>query len=407
MANRAGGAKQQDPGTGVADAPAVKSRVLLVDDDLLVARGYERFLKSIGYAVETRDDGPAGVAIFKEKAFDVIISDVNMPGMSGLELLRAIREHDLDVPVIIMTGGPEVQSAIEAIEYGALRYLTKPIDPDTLAAIVGRAVRMHQMARVRREALEQYRAEGGQISDRAGLDARFGRALETLWMAYQPIVSQARRDLYAYEALVRTEEPTLRNPMDLFDTAERLRRLPELGRAIRHHVARSIPELPNEVRVFVNAHPADLEDLELYAADAPLSAFASRVVLEITERAALDQIGDLMPRLAQLRAMGYRIAIDDLGAGYAGLTSFAQLEPEVVKVDMSIVRGVERSGTKQKLIASIVSLCRDLKIDLIAEGIETVAERDTIIGLGGDLFQGYLYARPGKPFPTPDWGSSR
>ena len=403
MANTAGEAKQHDPGIAAAGAPVVKSRVLLVDDDLLVARGYERFLKSIGYAVETRDDGPAAVALFKEKGFDVIISDVNMPGMSGLELLRAIREHDLDVPVIIMTGGPEVQSAIEAIEYGALRYLTKPIDPDTLAAIVGRAVRMHQMARVRREALEQYRAEGGQISDRAGLEARFARALGTLWMAYQPIVSQARRELYAYEALVRTEEPTLRNPMDLFDTAERLRRLPELGRAIRQHVARSIPGLPESVRVFVNAHPADLEDLELYAPDAPLSAFSSRVVLEITERAALDQIGDLMPRLAQLRAMGYRIAVDDLGAGYAGLTSFAQLEPEVVKVDMSIVRGVERSSTKQKLIASIVSLCRDLNIDLISEGIETVAERDTIIGLGGDLFQGYLYARPAKPFPAPDW----
>jgi EAL domain-containing protein (putative c-di-GMP-specific phosphodiesterase class I) len=77
----------------------------------------------------------------------------------------------------------------------------------------------------------------------------------------------------------------------------------------------------------------------------------------------------------------------------------------VVKVDMSIVRGVERSATRQKLIGSIVSLCRDLKIDLISEGIETVAERDTIIALGGDLFQGYLFARPGKPFPLPDWSA--
>jgi EAL domain-containing protein (putative c-di-GMP-specific phosphodiesterase class I) len=378
---------------------------LLVDDDLLVARGYERYLKSIGYAVETRDDGPAAVALFKETGFDVIISDVNMPGMSGLQLLRAIREHDLDVPVIIMTGGPDIQTAIEAIEYGALRYLTKPIDGDSLAAIVGRAVRMHQMARVRREALEQFRAAGGQIGDRAGLEARFARALEGLWMAYQPIVSYRRREVYAYEALVRTDEPTLRSPMDLFDAAERLRRLPDLGRAIRKHVAQTIPALPEEVRVFVNAHPADLEDPELISPNAPLSAFASRVVLEITERAALDQIADLMPRLATLRKMNYRVAIDDLGAGYAGLTSFAQLEPEVVKMDMSIVRRVDQSATKQKLIGSIVSLCRDLDIHLIAEGIETKAERDTILALGGDLFQGYLFARPAKPFPTPDWSA--
>ena len=133
-----------------------------------------------------------------------------------------------------------------------------------------------------------------------------------------------------------------------------------------------------------------------------MSAFASRVVLEITERAALDQIKDLMTRMAQLRTMGYRIAVDDLGAGYAGLTSFAQLEPEVVKVDMSLVRGVDSSPTKQKLLGSIIGLCRDLQIQIIAEGIETEPERDTLVRLGGDLCQGYLFARPGKPFPIPN-----
>jgi EAL domain-containing protein (putative c-di-GMP-specific phosphodiesterase class I) len=124
------------------------------------------------------------------------------------------------------------------------------------------------------------------------------------------------------------------------------------------------------------------------------------VVLEITERAALDQVKDLMARMEQLRKMGYRIAVDDLGAGYAGLTSFAQLEPEVVKVDMSLVRGVDASPTKQKLLGSIIGLCHDLDIQIIAEGIETEAERDTVVRLGGDLCQGYLFARPGRPFPT-------
>jgi EAL domain-containing protein (putative c-di-GMP-specific phosphodiesterase class I) len=91
--------------------------------------------------------------------------------------------------------------------------------------------------------------------------------------------------------------------------------------------------------------------------------------------------------------------VDDLGAGYAGLTSFAQLEPEVVKVDMSLIRGLDRSPTKQKLVHSIVGLCRGLGIQMIAEGIETIEERDTLVGLGGDLCQGYLFARPGRAFP--------
>jgi EAL domain-containing protein (putative c-di-GMP-specific phosphodiesterase class I) len=374
--------------------------VLLVDDEPTITRSYARILRSSGYTVETAHDGAEAVARFGERFFDVIVSDISMPGMGGLTLLREIRERDLDVPVIIMTGGPAVQSAIEAIEYGALRYFVKPIAAAQLEEAVSRAVRLHQMARVRREALELYRAGGSPLGDRAGLEARFARALDNVWIAYQPIVSWSGRSLFAYEALVRSEEPTMRNPGELFAAAERLGRLHDLGRVIRSRVAETMRTIPCDPLVFVNVHTDDLQDATLFAPDSPLAPFASRVVLEITERAALDQVKDLMARMEQLRAMGYRIAVDDLGAGYAGLTSFAQLEPEVVKVDMSLVRGVDASATKQKLLGSIVGLCHDLGIQIIAEGIETEAERDTVVRLGGDLCQGYLFARPGKAFPV-------
>lgn len=394
-------AEVQGDGAVASPAPTSRGIVLLVDDEPTITRGYARGLTAAGFTVEVAHNGTEAAARFRERAFDVIISDIAMPGMTGLELLRAVREHDLDVPVVIMTGGPAVESAVQAMEYGALRYLIKPIEPADLEEVVSRAVRMHQMARVRREALEQYRAGGRQLGDRASLEIRFAHALSTVWIAYQPIISWSRRSLFAYEALVRNEEPALRSPSDLFDAAERLGRLHDLGRTIRQRVAETIRDIPSTGLVFVNVHTADLHDDSLFAADSPLSPYASRVVLEITERAALDQVKDLMTRMAQLRAMGYRIAVDDLGAGYAGLTSFAQLEPEVVKVDMSLVRGVDRSPTKQKLLGSIIGLCRDLQIQIIAEGIETEHERDTLVRLGGDLCQGYLFAHPGKPFPEP------
>ena len=88
--------------------------------------------------------------------------------------------------------------------------------------------------------------------------------------------------------------------------------------------------------LFINLHAMELDDDSLISAAAPLSRHAARVVLEVTERAPLEKIRDVTARVAQLRALGYRIAVDDLGAGYAGLTSFAHLEPEVVKVDMSL-----------------------------------------------------------------------
>jgi EAL domain-containing protein (putative c-di-GMP-specific phosphodiesterase class I) len=393
------GIREKVGGAGDATCGAV----LLVDDEPTITRGYARILTAAGYTVEIANDGWVAARLCRERSFDVIVSDISMPGMDGLQLLRAVRERDLDVPVVLMTGGPAVESAVEALEYGALRYLIKPVGPEQLEEVVARAVRLHQMARIRREALELARNSGKHLGDRAGLEARFGRALDGLWMAYQPIVSWSTRSLFAYEALVRTDEPSLRSPGDLFDAADRLGRMADLGQTIRASVARTIATIPTEALIFVNVHTCELQDAQLYSADSPLSHFASRVVVEITERAALDQVNDLVSRMGQLREMGFRIAVDDLGAGYAGLTSFAQLEPEVVKVDMSLVRGLDRSPTKQKLLGSIVGLCRELEIQIIAEGIETPEERDALVRLGGDLCQGYLFARPGKPFPVPNF----
>jgi EAL domain-containing protein (putative c-di-GMP-specific phosphodiesterase class I) len=144
-------------------------------------------------------------------------------------------------------------------------------------------------------------------------------------------------------------------------------------------------------------------DDELADPATPLAAIADRVVLEITERSSLGGLDDVQGRVAALRRLGYRIAIDDLGAGYAGLTSFALLEPEFVKIDMTLTRGIDKSAVKQKLVRSLTSLCRDMNMIIVTEGVETPAERDTLVELGCDLLQGYLFAKPGPPFPPVAW----
>jgi EAL domain-containing protein (putative c-di-GMP-specific phosphodiesterase class I) len=154
---------------------------------------------------------------------------------------------------------------------------------------------------------------------------------------------------------------------------------------------------------FVNLHPRDLLDEDLFDAAAPLSQVATRVVLEVTERASLDHVRDLRACVANLRRIGYCIAVDDLGAGYAGLTTFAQLEPEVVKIDMSLVRDIQAHPTKQKLVGSMASLCRDLGMRLVVEGVETIDERQALLELGCDLMQGYLFARPAPLPATVTW----
>lgn len=177
----------------------------------------------------------------------------------------------------------------------------------------------------------------------------------------------------------------------------------DLGAAIRAKAAAGFEGAVPGALLFVNLHSRDLLDASLFASDQPLARLASRVVLEITERAALDDVDDARDRVAKLRKLGFRVAVDDLGAGYAGLASFVTLEPELVKLDMTLVRGIDQQPVKRSLVRSVTTLCRELGLLVVAEGVETPAERDVVIECGCDLIQGFLIAKPGRPFPTPVW----
>lgn len=380
-----------------------RGRVLIADDDETLPRALARHLRTAGFDVECAHDGASAADRVKEQRFDVIISDINMPGMNGLQLLREVRRHDLDAAVVLITAMPAVDTAIEAVQYGAVRYLVKPVLPDELRQVVDDAVRLRRLSEMKRRALALLGEADKQLGDRAALEERFARGLASLWMAMQPIVATNNRGVYGYEALVRTTEPTLPHPGAFFDAAERLGRLHDLGRAIRAAVARVGASAPGSSLLFVNLHPRDLLDDDLFDPAAPLTAMAHRVVLEITERASLDEIRDARQRVARLRALGFQIAVDDLGAGYAGLTSFTLFEPQVVKLDMSLVRDVNNARIKRELIHSMTTLCHELGMLVVAEGVETREERDTLVDLGCDLLQGYLLARPGAPFPVAAW----
>lgn len=386
--------------SNVRQAPG---HVLVVDDDPMVCRALTRMVHEAGHAVRSAVDGESAVALFREHQFDTVVSDISMPGLDGIALLRAIRQADLDIPVILVTGAPTVDSAVSAVEYGAFHYLIKPVDRPTLKSTVSRAVRLYRLARLRRELLEHAGNGDWQIADRAGLEVRLEQAMAGLYMHYQPIVRWPERSVHGYEALVRSNEESLPHPGALFDAAERLDRLVDLGRAIRTRCSTPMDHADPNALLFVNLHTRDLLDDDLFSRDTPLSRIAHRVVLEITERARLEQITDVQTRISALREMGFRIALDDMGAGYAGLASFALLEPDVVKLDMGLVRGVDTKSTKRKLIRSLMGLCADLGMEVVAEGVETAAERDALVDLGCRLFQGFFFAKPGAPFPEPSF----
>src|SRR5450755_1168530 len=146
-----------------------KTRILLVDDDSSVLRMTDRVLKKAGHEVVACSSGSEALAILAEQSFDVMITDIQMPGISGLKLLRAVRDLDLDLPVVLVTGNPNVKSAADAVEYGAFRYLVKPVLSDELDSVILRAGTIGRMARSKREYVEEFGSARFQVGDRAGV----------------------------------------------------------------------------------------------------------------------------------------------------------------------------------------------------------------------------------------------
>jgi EAL domain-containing protein (putative c-di-GMP-specific phosphodiesterase class I)/CheY-like chemotaxis protein len=376
----------------------VLGRVLVVDDDDAIRRVCMRVLGAEGWAVTLSDNGRAALEAIEaaKQPFDCVVSDVNMPEIDGYELVQAVRKRDDDIPVLLMTGDPSLDGAVRAIDYGAVSYISKPFSSESLASAVARAARRHGVTRMRRRADSYMRALGaGDEAD--SIEQRFARALQKSWMAFQPIVDVSARRVFAYEALLRTDEESLRRTDIFIATAERLDKVHALGRTVRSAVARAATDAPDDTLLFVNVHGLELTDEDLFAPSSPLARLAKRVVLEITERTGLDPAAG-PTRVAMLRKLGYRIAVDDLGAGYAALGALATLEPEIVKLDMSLVRDIDQHPTKRRVVAAIANLCRELGSRVVAEGVETEAERSACIDSGIDLIQGYLLAKPTKGF---------
>src|SRR2546423_1781929 len=128
-------------------------RVLLVDDSPFVRRTYGDSLARRGFEVDCAASAAEGLVHLSSGPYDAIVSDIGMPGMNGIELLQAVRAVDLDVPVVLMTGGPTLETATQAVEYGAYRYLSKPLRLDELEETLRRAARYHRLAALKRNAL--------------------------------------------------------------------------------------------------------------------------------------------------------------------------------------------------------------------------------------------------------------
>ena len=218
-------------------------------------------------------------------------------------------------------------------------------------------------------------------------------------MAFQPIVDIVSRRVWAYEALVRGVngegagfilDQVQGDAIYRFDQACRVKAVELAGRLFPadQDTRLSINFMPNAVY-----EPDACIRATLVAARR--AAFSERrIMFEFTENEQMRDTAHLRRIIDAYRRRGFTTAIDDFGAGYAGLGLLAELKPDVLKIDMALVRGIDTSATKRKIVAAIVALAEALEIVPLAEGIETRGELDTLHALGIRLCQGYLLARP-------------
>ncbi len=240
---------------------------------------------------------------------------------------------------------------------------------------------------------------GVDVQDRQPKEACHG---PTFSYAFQPIVDVLAREVFSYEALVRgrADEPAYQvlervaeNHRHRFDQDSRVAAI-ALAAKLGLDCHLNLNFLPQSLSVSGDSISTTLE------AAARNELPIDRIILEVTEGEVIADYAHLGAQLNEYRGRGLKIAIDDFGAGYSGLNMLADFQPDQVKIDMNLVRGIERHGPRQAIVRAIAQVCGDLGIDLIAEGVETLREYEWFADQGVRLYQGYLFARPGfESFP--------
>jgi len=230
--------------------------------------------------------------------------------------------------------------------------------------------------------------------DRKAADLRETLRTGGLYIDYHPIVITETEEIFGYEALARGTLRSMRRPEVMFEVAGQTDMIWELSRLCRNTAISGMKKrLEKGQLLFINIDPHDFTDPAFTETDMDVPD-PTRVVLEITERTAIRDYPKFRGRLQEFRERGYRFAVDDAGSGYAGLGSIANLEPDFIKLDISLITGIDTNFIKQNLVETLVKFANDHGAMVIAEGVERAEEFMTVRNLGVHLVQGFFLHRP-------------
>jgi EAL domain-containing protein (putative c-di-GMP-specific phosphodiesterase class I)/DNA-binding NarL/FixJ family response regulator len=380
-------------------------RVLIAEDDAAVRGALSDIIRTettLELAAAVADGDQAIEAAAREQPH-VALLDVRMPG-GGAVAVRGIKRVSPETSVLALSAHDDRVTVLEMLEAGVSGYLVKGSSIGAIVDSIERAA-AGQGSLSGKVAGDVIEVLAGQLTVRRRADerrerreVRIRRAIEddtVLRIVFQPICTLGG-DPVGVEALSRFDVPPKRGPERWFAEASEVGLRRELELAAVRKALQQLPLVPADMFLSVNVSPGTLMAAPfrklLEAVD------GTRIVVEVTEHAPIEDYERLGAAVGRLRDCGVRLAVDDAGAGFASLRHILRLAPDFIKLDRTLIAGIEVDRSRQALAAGLISFARKIDATIVAEGIERPAEVAALQALGVAYGQGFFLARPG-PLP--------
>ena len=392
-------------------ATAERIKVLVADDEETVRDVLEALLGSepeidmIGAAADTE----AAIELACKTLPDVALVDVHMPGGGGTRATREILRRSPPTKVVALSAHEDVSTVLTMLRAGAVGYVVKGDSTDEILSAIHRTVEgktsvpERLAVPVASALLEHIQGRRDASRTRQLQRERVVRAIEdrAFRIVFQPIFDLERGDVVGMEALARFSDLPERPPNVWIAEAEAVGMLLDLELALVKAALDQLDALPSDVYLSLNLSPetamSDRLGGLLEVAD------PSRIVVELTEHAPVADYDELRESLSSLREGGVRLAIDDAGAGFASLRHIVRLDPDVIKLDITLTRRIERDPVRQALTVALVSFANQVGATVVAEGVETELQLEALRAAGIRFVQGFLLGAPG-PLPLAEAG---
>ena len=378
------------------------TRVMIADDDANIREALRELLESESgiEVVAVAADAEEAVAAAVRVHPDVAILDVKMPGGGGPRAARGILAESPATRIVALSAYGDRASILEMLSAGATAYLVKGSMPEEVTQTIQRVLR-GESAFSPDVASTVVRELSEQLAGKEETEARSARVLTRIQAViehggirpvYQPIVDLVKGRVTGVEALSRFDSGM---PLQWFEEAAGVGLREELESSALAMSLAGFPALPSDAYLSLNLSPSTVlrRDVVRLLGAVPLD----RIVIEMTEHAPVGDYEALNRALAPLRHAGVRVAVDDAGAGFASLRHILLLVPDIIKLDISLTRGIDTDRPRRALSCALVAFARETSTTIVAEGIETKAELGTLREIGVAEGQGYLIARPMPP----------